>query len=153
IQSAILIIAHVQCAKRRARAAGISETADDKLLCVLALDLEPVGSPSRFVWALCALGDNAFQSKPARLSKHFAAAADDVFVVSNLLVFTEKKRCHKFFALDKRRGGEVVSAAVQNIEDEINEVVIAGLEGILQGLEVRDPFLVQSHDLTVENRV
>ena len=153
--AAVIVEAEEEGADASGAAAGAGEAADDQLLALATLDLEPVAVAPGPVGGVEALGDDALEAELAGAGKERSALTEDMLgdadpsgggldgqeVVEGLL------------ALLEREGAQVETLEVQDVEDEVYEGgVAAGGEGALKLAEAGDAVGAEVHELAVEER-
>ncbi len=119
----VVVDADEQAADARARSLRLGEAADDELLALDALDLEPVTRSTREVRAVAALADDALEPVFAGLLEEGLGLVDDVRGVTDRAaglgglhdVFEQP------FPRLERSAGEVEAAVVKKVEHEIDE--------------------------------
>ena len=150
----VVVIADEQRSQAVARAAGIGEAADDKLGPLPAFDLEPIVAAPADVRPVAAFGNDSFQTLPLGGMEERVAVATHVFRVAQRSSIGRKFQVRELgFALLKRQVARIEAVQKQEIKHHVYDAaLLAGTKAILQKLKIADPFVVERHDLTVENR-
>ena len=155
-QRALLVVhAHEEGAEPRARSGRLCEAADDELLAVRALALEPgPGAPARVLVA-GALGHHALELLQARLLVDRGALPVDVVAVADdlaqRLAAAPEQPPQAALPLAQRQLPQVLTVLEEQVEDHVRQVAGAPvLEMPLQAAEVAHAALVEHHDLAVE---
>src|SRR5580693_2794463 len=141
-----VVRAEQQSAEMLAAAFGCGEAADDELLLLMRLDLEPFPGAALFIWRVAVLGDNSFE----------AFALGDV--VGGETVLGKAARNQELLRRFLQHRLELVAPMRERLAPEIAPATINAIEhgeglrdvAALQQLEPRDPLRVEGNDLTVE---
>ena len=134
------------------RPLGLGEAADDELLLVGALDLEPAAAPGRLVRLVPPLRDDALEAEATGLAEEALALAHHVTAVADrALPARREEPLERGLAVLQTRGSEVAAVQVEEVEHEVDDRVppVAG-ERVLQRLEARGPVPEHHGDLAVE---
>src|SRR5438270_2171410 len=96
------------------RPLAVREAADEKLLLVADLYLEPAAASSRLVFGVGLFGHNSFQARLLRRLEHLFAVSSEL-VGDTEAVCGFHHRLQYFAPLRKWRLAEIVSVAVDNV--------------------------------------
>ena len=83
VQRAVRVVPKKQCSDRALRGRRWDIAENDKLLAQNRLSLLPVIAPSRPIWQVAALGDDALQSESCRMFKHGGPILTEMLAVAN----------------------------------------------------------------------
>src|SRR4051794_21523923 len=142
-QGAVVVVAEQERAELGARAPGRGVAADDELLALLALELQPVPRAPVAVGAVGALSDHALPALAARLGEHRLARL--VAVRRQAHAVRERQlRAQQALAGGQRQRADVAAVQPQDVEDveEDADAAVAALgeagEARLRALEGDD---------------
>src|SRR4051812_49738229 len=127
-QGAVVVVAEQERAQLGPRAARRGEAADDELLALLALELEPVARAAVGVGAAGALGDEPLPALAACLRVEFLAALAAVRGQADR-VLEVKRRAQEALAGEQRERPHVAPVEPEDVEDveEDRDPVVAAL--------------------------
>ena len=160
-QQPALVNTQQERAQADARAGRIGEAADDELLTVQALDLQPVPAAAVAVDAVGQLADHSLQALLASGAEERLAAT--LYVLAEAQVRGGGRRRQQSlehaFACDQRRRPQVVTIQVEQIESDVGQrraqggpLAVRG-ESLLEALETGAAVGQQGDDLAVEQRL
>src|ERR1700730_4166903 len=132
---------------------GRRVTADDELLFVHALELDPgAAAPSRFVNGVAQLADEAFEPASFHFRQERFCFATQLAGVTDRISYSFADFCQQFFALNKREFNQTSAVKLKQIEDVIahRSFPLFRLE-CLQKLERGAPLFVERHNFAIDH--
>ena len=152
-----LIIADQQSAESDARAFGSGEAADNELLAVEGLDLDPLTAASRNVAAVESLANYPFLAVAASLLEKACAVPPGKLGPADALG-PFHALAEKLFAIEQRKRGDVVAIGIdvkvnRKLRGAAGDLpLIAEVKSLLQHSELGAPIFIETDDLAVEER-
>ncbi len=133
---------------------GLGKAANDKLLALVALDLQPVAIAAGAVTGVGAFADNPLIGQAADVFQHIGLVGEMLAVqhpIAGLVLV--QKRFEPPFALQQGQVAQIFAIELQEVENVILQVLAATMaQLVLQGLEAGRALVVERHDLAVEDR-
>ncbi|CAM5447461.1 hypothetical protein SSTU70S_05396 [Stutzerimonas stutzeri] len=135
-----------------ARALGGGVADDDEFLSVAALDLDPAAAALADIAAAAALADQPFELHLAGAFENALRRLGEILgKTQQIAIATRQNFTQRRATLLQRHLAQVQPVQVRRIEQVIEDAATAaGLEGILQRLEIRRAALARHHHLAIE---